>query len=96
MKLQKLHNQYSEKVKNLDTAIEFMAKKITEARHDNSIDVEDLRIEISNAKSNRQIYFQFTKDLEDLLVDEDQSYCGCGVALTNIVEQETGVCMACR
>jgi len=68
MTVQKLINQYQEKICQKDKAIEKIKSMITEARNgETSSDIEDLTFEKENAQRDRQLYFQFTKDLEDLL-----------------------------
>ena len=67
MTVTKLILQYMDKIEKKDFAIDRMKKMVTMGRRgDKSIDVEDLQIEIQNARRDRQLYFQFTKDLESL------------------------------
>lgn len=68
MKVQKLIEQYQEKIKQKDKAIETIRGMIRDARNgETSSDIEDLTFEKQNAQRDRQLYFQFTKDLEDLI-----------------------------
>ena len=66
MTVEKLINQYQKKVEALDKVIRQINILIKAARIDQTIDKEDLLQERQNANRDRQIYFQFTKDLEDL------------------------------
>jgi hypothetical protein len=66
MTVEKLIKQYQKKVEVLDKAIRKINILIKASRIDKTIDKEDLLQERQNAHRDRQIYFQFTKDLEDL------------------------------
>ena len=67
MNASKLLRHYQKKVDELDDLIKKTSKLITEARSENSSDLDELsRGRIIN-HIKRQIYFQFTKDLEDLI-----------------------------
>ena len=68
MTVQKLIDQYNEKIAKKDKAIECIMNMIREARSgETSSDIEDLTEEKYNAQRDKQLYIQFTKDLEDLL-----------------------------
>jgi|19_taG_2_1085344.scaffolds.fasta_scaffold37240_2 hypothetical protein len=68
MTVQKLINQYQEKITKKDLVIKKIASMITKARNGKTnYDIEDLTFEKQNAQRDRQLYFQFTKDLEDLI-----------------------------
>lgn len=69
MSVQKLINQYTEKVAFKDKSIDLIKSMISDSRMGNSnsnLDIEDLIHERRNAQRDRQLYFQFIKDLEDL------------------------------
>ena len=66
MTVEKLINQYQKKVEVLDKAIRKINTLIKASRIDQTIDKEDLLQERQNANRDRQLYLQFTKDLEDL------------------------------
>lgn len=69
MNIEKLIKSYQEKVNAKDKVISKIESMISDARNDidTNLDVEDLKIEKQNANRDRQLYFQFVKDLEDLL-----------------------------
>jgi len=68
MKVKKLIKEYEEKITKKDVVIEKIKSMITEARNgETNSDIEDLTFEKENAQRDRQLYFQFTKDLEGLL-----------------------------
>lgn len=64
--MEKLIQEYQNKVNKLDASIDFLTAKIREGRKNSSIDIEDLKQERKNAQKDRQIYFQFIKDLESI------------------------------
>lgn len=67
MTIEKLRQQYQTQVGHLDTAIEKLTAAIQQARKDNNEgDMEEYRQERAGCQTKRQIYFQITKDLEDL------------------------------
>ena len=66
MTVEKLINQYQKKIESLDLSIRHINTLIKASRVDQTIDKDDLLQERQNANRDRQIYFQFTKDLEDL------------------------------
>jgi hypothetical protein len=68
MKVQELINDYKRKINQQEVKITHCQSLLRKARNGNcDIDVDDVENEKGNAESDRQIYFQFTKDLEDLL-----------------------------
>ncbi|NRB65576.1 MAG: hypothetical protein HRU40_21590 [Saprospiraceae bacterium] len=67
MNASKLLRHYQKKVDELDDLIKKTSKLITEARSKNSSDLDELSRERIINHIKRQIYFQFTKDLEDLI-----------------------------
>ena len=67
MNASKLLRHYQKKVDELDDLIKKTSKLITEARSENSSDLDELSRERIINHIKRQIYFQFTKDLEDLI-----------------------------
>jgi len=68
MTKQEIINKYKEKVNRLNKSIAKIIKLIEIAKKEDvqEIDIEDLLQEKENANRDRQLYFQFTKDLEDL------------------------------
>ena len=67
MTIEKLIHQYQEKINYKTKAIEIINNMIREARNEKAAyDIEDLSFEKQNAQRDRQLYFQFVKDLEDL------------------------------
>jgi glyoxylate carboligase len=62
-----LIKEYQLKIARIEINIDRITKMIKTAEVDATIDVEDLKEERINARHDRQIYFQFTKDLEDLI-----------------------------
>ena len=68
MKVKKLIKQYQEKIQKQDEVISIINGMIKEAQKgETNTDLEDLGEERANAKRDRQLYFQFVKDLEDLI-----------------------------
>ena len=69
MEKQKLIEQYQKKIAEKDEVIEIITQMIRNVRNgDKTGDIDDLTFEKQNAQRDRQLYFQFTKDLEDLTV----------------------------
>lgn len=70
MTVDKLIKQYQEKIQVKDAAIAKIRQMIRDARNgETQSDIEDLTEEKNNAQRDRQLYFQFVKDLEDLIED---------------------------
>lgn len=68
MTVQKLIDQYQDKIRKKDLVVKKIKSMICDARNgDTSSDIEDLTFEKQNAQRDRQLYFQFVKDLEELV-----------------------------
>ena len=65
MKIEKLIEQYQERIKNCDTMLNVFKKNIREARHNNTDSAYD-REERKHFSAQRQCYIQIISDLEDL------------------------------
>ena len=67
MKVEKLIKEYRGKIRVKEEAIDIIIDAIRQARNgDTSTDIEDLKEEKLMAQRDRQLYYQFVKDLEDL------------------------------
>ena len=65
--INKLINEYEEKVVKLDKSISLIIELIRKGRKgDTTIDMDDLRYEKANSNSDRQIYIQFIADLKSI------------------------------
>jgi len=66
--MEKLLDQYKKKVKDCDERLDFIKTSLSLARRTgDDDDVRDLLETRSSLRNERQIYFQFTKDLEDYI-----------------------------
>lgn len=68
MTTEKLIRQYQVKIQEKDNAIKIILDALKHARNNDTVsDIEDLTEEKKNAQRDRQLYYQFVKDLEDLI-----------------------------
>lgn len=65
--VEKLHEKYTDKIKNADVVIKRILNLISESRRGRvSVDVKELNIALYNIRRDRRHYVQFVQDIEEL------------------------------